>query len=95
MSKNLNRPLRQVKNAMLDEAKTILQDDVDRCRKIGDFGQELLPFRSTVLTHCNAGALATGGHGTALGVIRSAIAKGKKIKVFADETRPLLQGDSI
>ncbi|MBN1465523.1 S-methyl-5-thioribose-1-phosphate isomerase [candidate division KSB1 bacterium] len=92
MSKNLNRPLRQVKEAMLNEAKAILQDDIERCRKIGDFGQELLPFRCTVLTHCNAGALATGGHGTALGIVRSAIDKGKKIKVFVDETRPLLQG---
>jgi methylthioribose-1-phosphate isomerase len=92
MSRNLSRPLREVKDAMLKQAQSILQDDIDRCRKIGDYGQEMLPFRSTVLTHCNAGALATGGHGTALGIVRSAIDKGKKIKVFADETRPLLQG---
>ena len=92
MSRNLSRPLREVKEAMLKQAQSILQDDIDRCRKIGDYGQEMLPFRSTVLTHCNAGALATGGHGTALGIVRSAIDKGKKIKVFADETRPLLQG---
>lgn len=92
MSKNLSRPLLDVKKAMLKQAKAIMDDDIDRCRKMGDYGQELLPFRSTVLTHCNAGALATGGHGTALGIVRSAINKGKKIKVFADETRPLLQG---
>ncbi len=92
MSQNLNRPLLDVKKAMLKQAQAIMQDDIDRCRKIGEHGQELLPFRSTVLTHCNAGALATGGHGTALGIVRSAIEKGKKIKVFADETRPLLQG---
>ncbi|MBN1481500.1 S-methyl-5-thioribose-1-phosphate isomerase [candidate division KSB1 bacterium] len=92
LSRNLSRPLRHVKEAMLKEAQAILQDDIDRCRRIGDLGQELLPLRATVLTHCNAGALATGGHGTALGIIRSAIEKGKKIKVFADETRPLLQG---
>lgn len=92
LTKNLSRPLRQVKEAMLRQAQDILQDDIDRCRKIGDLGQELLPIRATVLTHCNAGALATGGYGTALGIIRSAIKKGKKIKVFADETRPLLQG---
>ena len=92
MSKNLSRSLRDVKEAMLKEAQYILRDDIERCKKIGDFGSELLPFRSTVLTHCNAGALATGGHGTALGIVRSAIDKGKKIKVFADETRPLLQG---
>ncbi len=92
MSQNLSRPLHDVKKAMLKQAHDILQDDIDRCKKIGAHGQELLPFRSTVLTHCNAGALATGGHGTALGIVRSAIERGKKIKVFADETRPLMQG---
>jgi methylthioribose-1-phosphate isomerase len=92
MSKNLSSPLHDVKKAMLRKAQAIMQDDIDRCRKMGEYGQELLPFRSTVLTHCNAGALATGGHGTALGLVRSAIEKGKKIRVYADETRPLLQG---
>ena len=92
MSKNLSRPLREVKKAMLRQAQQILDDDIHRCKKIGEHGASLLPFRSTVLTHCNAGALATGGYGTALGVIRSAIEQGKKINVIADETRPLLQG---
>lgn len=92
MSKSLNKPLREVKQAMLNAADQILQDDIERCKKIGDFGADLLPFRSTILTHCNAGMLATGGHGTALGIVRSALEKGKKVKVVADETRPLLQG---
>ncbi len=92
MSKNLNKPLREVKNAMLRQAQDILNDDIARCKKIGEHGAGLIPFRCTVLTHCNAGALATGGFGTALGIVRAAIEQGKKIKVFADETRPLLQG---
>jgi methylthioribose-1-phosphate isomerase len=66
--------------------------DVAACRAIGKHGAALLPSRGTVLTHCNAGALATGGYGTALGVIRAAVEAGKKIDVLADETRPLLQG---
>ena len=92
MSKNLSRPLREVKKAMLKQAQDILENDIQRCKKIGAFGASLLPFRSTVLTHCNAGALATGAYGTALGIIRAALDQGKKIKVYADETRPLLQG---
>lgn len=92
LSRNLSRPLREVKRAMLHMAQTILDDDIARCRKIGEHGAELLPFRASVLTHCNAGLLATGGYGTALGIVRTAIEKGKKVKVFADETRPLLQG---
>ena len=95
MSSNLNKPLREVKQAMLKAADQILEDDINRCKKIGEHGAELLPFRSSILTHCNAGALATGGHGTALGIIRTAIDKGKKIKVYADETRPLLQGSRL
>src|SRR5207248_8935096 len=62
---------------------------------MGQFGQELLPSSGTVLTHCNAGALATCGYGTALGVIRAAVEAGKKIQVFADETRPVLQGSRL
>ena len=92
MSKNLGKPLHDVKKAMLKQAQDILDDDIQRCKKMGEFGASLLPFRSTVLTHCNAGALATGGYGTALGVIRAAIEQGKKISVYAGETRPLLQG---
>jgi len=92
MSKNLDKSLREVKAAMLRGAENILQDDIDRCKKIGEHGSDLLPIRANVLTHCNAGALATGGHGTALGIIRTAVERGKKITVYADETRPLLQG---
>lgn len=92
MSKNLNRPLHEVKKAMLRKANFILEDDIERCQKMGRYGAELLPIRANVLTHCNAGALATGGHGTALGVIRSAIEMGKQVNVYVDETRPLLQG---
>jgi methylthioribose-1-phosphate isomerase len=79
-------------DAMERRALAIWQDDIDRCLRIGAHGAALVPDGATVLTHCNAGALATGGHGTALGVIRSAIAAGKRIKVLADETRPFLQG---
>ncbi len=75
-----------------DEALSIHREDVQACRTIGQLGGELLPDEGTVLTHCNAGALATGGYGTALGVIRGAIALGKRIRVLADETRPYLQG---
>jgi methylthioribose-1-phosphate isomerase len=77
---------------LLDEAHAILRDDVERCLAMGAHGAELLSADSRVLTHCNAGALATGGHGTALGVIRSAVAAGKRVAVFAGETRPYLQG---
>ncbi len=79
-------------DALFLEAQAIKEDDIERNRKIGSFGQTLLPESATVLTHCNAGALATGGYGTALGVIRGAVEAGKKIKVYADETRPYLQG---
>jgi methylthioribose-1-phosphate isomerase len=74
------------------EADAILQEDVEMCEAMGRHGAEALPDKCTVLTHCNAGALATGGIGTALAVIYKAVEMGKDIKVFADETRPLLQG---
>ena len=77
---------------LLDEALEIHAEDQRLCRAIGRHGQKLLRSGWSVLTHCNAGALATGGMGTALAVIYSAVEKGKKIRVFADETRPLLQG---
>lgn len=79
-------------DALLQEARRIHLEDAENNKKIGTWGQELLPQRATVLTHCNAGALATGGYGTALGVLRAAREAGKEIAVFADETRPLLQG---
>jgi len=81
-----------VAQRLLDEAHEILAEDIRINRAMGDFGAELLPDGACVLTHCNAGALATAGWGTALGVFRSAVAAGKKISVIADETRPFLQG---
>jgi methylthioribose-1-phosphate isomerase len=77
---------------MAELARTIHEDDVEACRVIGRFGALRLPAEGTVLTHCNAGALATGGYGTALGVVRAAVETGKRIRVLADETRPYLQG---
>ncbi len=81
-----------LKQRMIEEALTIEQEDVAINKKIGENGEVLLKSGQTVLTHCNAGALATAGYGTALGVIRSAVANNKKIEVVADETRPYLQG---
>ena len=77
---------------MVDEAQQIRLEDIAICQAIGRNGADLVPDGKTVLTHCNAGALATAGYGTALGVIRAAVSAGKKIDVFADETRPFLQG---
>ncbi len=76
----------------LDKAKAMHQEDIAICKMIGVFGGKVLDDGDTVMTHCNAGALATAGYGTALGVIRGAIDQGKKIKVIANETRPFLQG---
>ncbi|MCM1511771.1 MAG: S-methyl-5-thioribose-1-phosphate isomerase [Oxalobacter formigenes] len=77
---------------LLSEAHRIREEDIRINQAIGNYGAALLPDGARVLTHCNAGALATAGHGTALGVFRSAVAQGKKISVIADETRPFLQG---
>jgi len=84
--------IHEAKEAALSEALAVAHEDAIICRKIGEQGATLLPDRCTVLTHCNAGALACSEWGTALGVIRSAIAAGKDIRVIACETRPLLQG---
>lgn len=81
-----------VKNGLIAEAQKMYDEDIAACRALGAFGAALLPQRAGVLTHCNAGALATCGYGTALGVIRAAVESGRKIEVFADETRPFLQG---
>ncbi len=78
--------------SMIEEAQEIRREDIAMCMAIGKHGAALVPDGKTVLTHCNAGALATAGYGTALGVIRAAVEAGKKIDVFADETRPFLQG---
>ena len=81
-----------LRQALLDEARALQAEDLAACRRMGDIGAELIPSRARLLTHCNAGALATAGYGTALGVIRSAARQGKVANVFADETRPYLQG---
>ncbi len=84
--------LDQIKDRILAEAHAMYAEDIAACKAMGAFGGALLPQQGGVLTHCNAGALATCGYGTALGVIRSAVEQGKQIQVFADETRPFLQG---
>jgi methylthioribose-1-phosphate isomerase len=81
-----------LRDGLLGEALAIRDADLDSCRRLGDRGAELLPAPARVLTHCNAGALATAGYGTALGVVRSAARLGRLQHVFADETRPFLQG---
>ena len=82
----------EIARALLAEAHAILQEDIAANRAMGKHGAELIPGGARILTHCNAGALATAGYGTALGIIRFAAAAGKRITVFADETRPVLQG---
>jgi len=86
------RPLEDVRARLIDEARQIRLEDIAINECIGRNGAPLVPDGKTVLTHCNAGALATAGYGTALGVIRAAVDAGKQIDVFADETRPFLQG---
>lgn len=81
--------------ALLDEARRVHAEDTEICKAIGDFGAELLKDGDTVLTHCNAGGLATSAYGTALSVIFRAKEKGKSLSVYADETRPLLQGSRL
>src|SRR5438876_9990104 len=83
---------RLIADRLIHEAHAIQAKDIEGNRRIGRFGQELLRNSGTILTHCNAGALATAGYGTALGVIRAAIENGKRLHVLADETRPFLQG---
>jgi methylthioribose-1-phosphate isomerase len=84
--------LKQIQEKILAEADAMYDEDIAACKAMGAFGGALLPEEGGVLTHCNAGALATCGYGTALGVIRSAVEQGKRIHVYADETRPFLQG---
>ena len=89
---NRHESLSHVRDALLNEAKGIHLEDEQICAAIGEHGADLIPDNSTILTHCNAGALATADHGTALAVIRAAVKQGKNIQVLADETRPYLQG---
>lgn len=92
---NSEQPVGNLKIALEYEAMAIAEQDVRRNMALGRHGAGLLPQQARVLTHCNAGALATGGYGTALGVIRAAVAAGKQITVVADETRPFLQGSRL
>jgi methylthioribose-1-phosphate isomerase len=92
---NKEKPVFKIKQAVLEEAKKIMREDASSCRKIGYYGAGLLKPESNVLTICNAGILATIDYGTALGVVYSACALGKKVKVFSCETRPLLQGSRL
>jgi methylthioribose-1-phosphate isomerase len=91
-SKNLTADLGRLKKILLQEALKIEKEDLETNKKIGYWGKELIQDGESILTHCNAGALATAGYGTALGVIRAAFDGGKKITVYVDETRPFLQG---
>jgi methylthioribose-1-phosphate isomerase len=84
--------IESIRGALIREAVGMHAEDVNANRMLGAFGQELVPATAHILTHCNAGALATAGYGTALGVIRAAVEAGKTVHVFADETRPFLQG---
>ena len=86
------QPIEAKRQRLIEEAIRVREEDIAICKEIGRHGAPLVPDNKTVLTHCNAGALATAGYGTALGVIRAAWESGKKIDVFADETRPFLQG---
>jgi len=90
VEENADATVEALKKRLIVEARSIHADDIDICRRIGKHGGKLLKNNSTVLTHCNAGALATAGYGTALGVVRGAVDAGKNIHVFADETRPFL-----
>lgn len=88
-------PVAVIKQKLIEEAVTMHAEDIAANQAMGRNGAVLLPDRGTVLTHCNAGALATAGYGTALGVIRAAVESGKQLNVFADETRPFLQGSRL
>jgi methylthioribose-1-phosphate isomerase len=87
-----NTPIPEIKLAVVALARQMYDEDIANCMQMGDNGADLLPREGTILTHCNAGALAACGYGSALGVIRSAVARGHKLSVLADETRPYLQG---
>jgi len=89
------RPIPEIKQAIIEEAQRMHAEDIAANQAMGRHGATLMPSAGGVLTHCNAGALATAGYGTALGVIRAAVEQGKKIHVYADETRPFLQGSRL
>ena len=90
-----DQPIAAIKEKLIAEAQRVLAEDIASNQAMGQHGSVLMPSSGGVLTHCNAGALATAGYGTALGVIRAAVDSGKKLQVFADETRPFLQGSRL
>ena len=89
---NKEKPINAIKDILFEESNRVLTEDIAANMAMGKHGSQFIKTGDTILTHCNAGALATAGYGTALGVIRAAKEEGKEIKVFADETRPVLQG---
>jgi methylthioribose-1-phosphate isomerase len=89
---NRDLKINVLKKIIEKEAIKIMEEDIAICKKMGDIGEKLIEDGDTILTHCNAGALATAGYGTALGILRTAKKNGKRINVFVDETRPFLQG---
>src|ERR1700756_4849768 len=89
------RPVAQIRQELIEESQRMHAEDIAANQAMGRHGATLMPSSGGVLTHCNAGALATAGYGTALGVIRAAVEQGKKIHVYADETRPFLQGSRL
>jgi methylthioribose-1-phosphate isomerase len=89
------RPIAQIRRDLVEESQRMHAEDIAANQAMGRHGATLMPSEGGVLTHCNAGALATAGYGTALGVIRAAVEQGKKIHVYADETRPFLQGSRL
>lgn len=92
VNENKDKNIDLIKEKLVEEGKKIYEEDIQICKRIGKVGSDLIKDGNTILTHCNAGALATAGYGTALGVVRAAFEGGKKIKVIATETRPFLQG---
>jgi len=92
---HLNLTNEEIVQILKREADAVLQEDIAMCRAIGQHGNALIPNNAQILTHCNAGALATAGYGTALGVVRAAQEAGKNVHVYADETRPFLQGSRL
>ncbi len=95
VQKNTHMDVEELSELLVEEAMKIYEEDMLSCKRIGHFGKELIGDGFRILTHCNAGGLATAGYGTALGVIRAAFEEGKKIFVFVDETRPFLQGSRL
>ena len=95
MARREGASIPEIKSSLVLEACEMHREDIESNQRMGVFGADLIPDNATVLTHCNAGALATAGYGTALGVIRAAVESGKRVQVLADETRPFLQGSRL